>query len=76
MAKTKRSRTVPAGGKCRTAKKPVAVPHAKPAAVPFVTATSAAKVPLEQIRERIDSVDSQLHALINERAKLAQLVGV
>src|SRR5512137_44128 len=34
------------------------------------------KVPLEQIRERIDSVDSQLHALINERARLAQQVGV
>jgi chorismate mutase/prephenate dehydratase len=33
-------------------------------------------VPLDQIRERIDSVDSQLHALINERARLAQQVGV
>ena len=31
---------------------------------------------LEQIRERIDAVDSQLHALINERARLAQQVGV
>jgi chorismate mutase/prephenate dehydratase len=38
--------------------------------------TSAVKAPLEQIRERIDSVDSQLHALINERARLAQQVGV
>jgi chorismate mutase/prephenate dehydratase len=34
------------------------------------------KIPLEQIRERIDSVDAQLHALINERARLAQQVGV
>jgi chorismate mutase/prephenate dehydratase len=34
------------------------------------------KRPLEQIRERIDSVDSQLHTLINERARLAQQVGV
>src|SRR5512137_1987968 len=33
-------------------------------------------VPLEQIRDRIDSVDAQLHALINERARLAQQVGV
>ena len=33
-------------------------------------------MPLEQIRERIDSVDAQLHALINERARLAQQVGV
>src|SRR5512145_2124919 len=32
--------------------------------------------PLQQIRERIDSVDAQLHALINERARLAQQVGV
>ena len=31
---------------------------------------------LEQIRERIDAVDSQLHTLINERARLAQQVGV
>ena len=31
---------------------------------------------VEQNRERIDSVDSQLHALINERARLAQQVGV
>ena len=37
---------------------------------------SAAKQPLEHIRERIDSVDAQLHALINERALLAQQVGV
>ena len=35
-----------------------------------------ARVPLEQIRSRIDSVDAQLHALINERARLAQQVGV
>jgi chorismate mutase-like protein len=39
-------------------------------------ALPALKVPLEQIRERIDSVDAQLHALINERARLAQQVGV
>jgi chorismate mutase-like protein len=28
------------------------------------------------IRERIDAVDAQLHALINERARLAQQVGI
>jgi chorismate mutase/prephenate dehydratase len=38
--------------------------------------TPPARVPLEQIRERIDNVDAQLHALINERARLAQQVGV
>lgn len=31
---------------------------------------------LEAVRERIDSVDEQIHRLINERAKLAQLVGI
>jgi chorismate mutase/prephenate dehydratase len=31
---------------------------------------------LGQIRERIDAVDAQLHALINERARLAQQVGI
>jgi len=34
------------------------------------------KPPLEEIRERIDRVDAELHALINERARLAQQVGV
>lgn len=38
--------------------------------------TEPLKLPLEQIRVRIDSVDAQLHALINERARLAQQVGV
>ena len=31
---------------------------------------------LESIRARIDAVDSELHALINERARLAQKVGI
>jgi chorismate mutase/prephenate dehydratase len=34
------------------------------------------KPPLEKIRERIDRVDAELHALINERALLARQVGV
>jgi chorismate mutase / prephenate dehydratase len=33
-------------------------------------------VKLEAVRERIDSVDEQIHRLISERAKLAQLVGI
>jgi chorismate mutase/prephenate dehydratase len=37
---------------------------------------SAVRQPLEHIRARIDAVDAQLHALINERAILAQQVGV
>ena len=31
---------------------------------------------LEAVRSRIDAVDEQIHRLINERAKLAQLVGI
>ncbi|HEV2268941.1 MAG TPA: prephenate dehydratase [Steroidobacteraceae bacterium] len=37
---------------------------------------AAGAVKLEAVRERIDSVDEQIHRLINERAKLAQLVGI
>jgi len=44
------------------------------------TGKAKAQVPvkpgLESIRERIDGVDAQLHALINERARLAQQVGI
>jgi chorismate mutase/prephenate dehydratase len=39
-------------------------------------AQSELKKPLEKIRERIDRVDAELHALINERALLARQVGV
>jgi chorismate mutase/prephenate dehydratase len=34
------------------------------------------KAALESIRERIDEIDAGLHALINERARLAQQVGI
>jgi chorismate mutase / prephenate dehydratase len=43
-------------------------PGAHPAAPPAVK--------LEAVRARIDSVDEQIHRLISERAKLAQLVGI
>ena len=43
-------------------------------------ATAAGAVPLkpalESIRGRIDAIDAELHALINERARLAQQVGI
>jgi chorismate mutase / prephenate dehydratase len=39
-------------------------------------APGADRPALGQIRARIDAVDAQLHALINERARLAQQVGV
>jgi chorismate mutase/prephenate dehydratase len=49
------------------ARKPTAKGRA--AAVPL-------KPPLELIRERIDAIDAELHGLINERALLAQQVGI
>jgi chorismate mutase / prephenate dehydratase len=36
----------------------------------------SAPLDLSKVRERIDAVDEQLHSLLNERAKLAQLVGI
>jgi chorismate mutase / prephenate dehydratase len=44
-----------------------------PAARPRAAATRPA---LEQVRERIDAVDEKIHALISERARLAQQVGI
>ena len=38
--------------------------------------TVPVKPALESIRERIDAIDADLHALINERARLAQQVGI
>jgi len=46
----------------------------KPAAKP--AARVLLKPALELIRERIDAIDAELHALINERALLAQQVGI
>jgi len=40
------------------------------------TSASPNTVKLEAVRARIDNVDEQIHRLINERAKLAQLVGI
>ncbi len=41
-----------------------------------VAAPPEQKAGLQQIREQIDSVDAQIHALINARARLAQQVGI
>src|SRR6185437_13871348 len=38
--------------------------------------TAAGTTKLEAVRARIDGVDEQIQRLINERAKLAQLVGI
>ena len=39
-------------------------------------AKPAGAADLGGIRERIDAIDAQIHALINDRARLAQLVGI
>jgi chorismate mutase / prephenate dehydratase len=39
-------------------------------------AAAAPPPALDEVRERIDSIDERIHALINERAQLAQLVGI
>jgi chorismate mutase / prephenate dehydratase len=39
-------------------------------------ATPVGAADLAGIRERIDGIDAQIHALINDRARLAQLVGI
>jgi len=41
-----------------------------------VGATPAGGADLGSIRERIDGIDAEIHALINDRARLAQLVGI
>jgi len=62
------------------ARKGTAAPRGKSARTPAKGASSPATPPLkpglESIRERIDAVDSELHTLINERARLAQQVGI
>jgi chorismate mutase/prephenate dehydratase len=51
---------------------------AKAAKVPAAAASASAAAPIDlgQIRGRIDSVDEGIQNLLNERAKLAQLVGI
>ena len=48
-------------------------PAAPPAGAASATATP---VDLERARVRIDAIDEKIHQLINERARLAQLVGI
>ncbi len=40
------------------------------------SATPAAAIDLSDVRRRIDSVDEKIHALLNDRARLAQRVGI
>jgi chorismate mutase/prephenate dehydratase len=57
------------GGQRKSSAKPVA---GRKRAAPVASAPT----PLESIRGRIDTIDAQLHALINERADLARQVGI
>src|SRR6266403_5722662 len=51
--------------------------RAPPTAPPAAAASAApAPVDLEQARVRIDAIDEKIHQLINDRARLAQLVGI
>ncbi len=61
--------------KTRPSRKPARPGMARPARARPGKAP-AAKSALESIRERIDGIDAELHALINERARLAQQVGI
>src|SRR5437763_12600370 len=49
---------------------------AAPRAPASAPATAPQPLDLEQGRARIDAVDEQIHGLINERARLAQQVGI
>jgi chorismate mutase/prephenate dehydratase len=74
-SKTKRSRggAKPTGGGAKRGAARVA------ATARIAGAAPAAKAPtldLSKIRDSIDAVDAQIHALLNERAGYAQLVGI
>ena len=54
-------------------------PRRRAGAPPTAARTGVATLPpaqLEEVRGRIDAVDEQIHGLINERARLAQQVGI
>lgn len=46
------------------------------ARAPGSKTSGAAPLDLEQVRNQIDTIDAKIHALINERARLAQRVGI
>src|SRR5213082_3877805 len=54
-------------------------PGRKPAAARAVQKPAQAQAPvlnLEEVRGQIDAIDEKIHQLINDRARLAQLVGI
>jgi len=61
--------------KSRLAKPRVSGAAPAPDAKPMPGATPAG-AGLGNIRESIDAIDARIHALLNERARFAQLVGI
>jgi len=49
---------------------------ATPGAAAATPAETPPRVAVEEVRTRIDTVDEQIHRLLNERARLAQQVGI
>jgi chorismate mutase / prephenate dehydratase len=82
MARKKTSRKQPSQGRLRPAgeagDKAPAVPRATapPAAAHAAAPAVAGALNLDEVRGKIDSIDEKIHGLINDRARLAQLVGI
>jgi chorismate mutase/prephenate dehydratase len=78
MARKKTSRKQPPQGPSRPAAQAgnQARAAALPAAAHAVAGAAAHALNLEEVREKIDSIDEKIHGLINDRARLAQLVGI
>jgi chorismate mutase/prephenate dehydratase len=80
MARKKTPRKQPPHGRSRPAageavgKSSAAAPRAT--APPAVAHAVAHAVNLDEVRGKIDSIDEKIHGLINDRARLAQLVGI
>ena len=77
-----RKRRAARGGSARTgaargAAGAAAAPQAPtPGAAAATRDEPAPRAALEAVRERIDGVDAEIHRLLNERARLAQQVGI
>jgi chorismate mutase/prephenate dehydratase len=83
MARKKTSRKQPPQERSRPAgeageKAPAAAPRATapPAAAHAAAPAVAHALNLDEVRGKIDSIDEKIHGLINDRARLAQLVGI
>ena len=64
------------GGADTPARRPSRPSPVRAAATQGTPGVAPAGADLGDIRERIDSIDAQIHTLLNERARFAQLVGI